>query len=66
MVCEATSASVALSAAQNCNGLSTSGASTTVSTWIVVSVLAAQLPNHMMPKRLRVASVSVGHRFKRA
>ena len=28
--------------------------------------LAAQLPNHMMPKRIRVASVSVGHRFKRA
>ena len=28
--------------------------------------LAAQLPNHMMPKRIRLASVSVGHRFKRA
>ena len=28
--------------------------------------LAAQLPSHMMPKRIRVASVSVGHRFKRA
>ena len=28
--------------------------------------LASQLPNHMMPKRMRVASVSVGHRFKRA
>ena len=28
--------------------------------------LAAQLPNHMMPKRIRVASVSVGHRFKRS
>ena len=28
--------------------------------------LAEQLPNHMMPKRIRVASVSVGHRFKRA
>ncbi len=28
--------------------------------------LAAQLPNHMMPKRIRVSSVSVGHRFKRA
>ena len=28
--------------------------------------LSAQLPNHMMPKRIRVASVSVGHRFKRA
>jgi long-chain acyl-CoA synthetase len=27
--------------------------------------LAAQLPNHMMPKRIRVGSVSVGHRFKR-
>ena len=27
--------------------------------------LAAQLPNHMMPKRIRVATVSVGHRFKR-
>jgi len=27
--------------------------------------LTAQLPNHMMPKRIRVASVSVGHRFKR-
>ena len=28
--------------------------------------LAAQLQSHMMPKRIRVASVSVGHRFKRA
>ena len=28
--------------------------------------LAAQLPSHMMPKRIRLASVSVGHRFKRA
>jgi long-chain acyl-CoA synthetase len=28
--------------------------------------LAAQLPNHMMPKRIKIASVSVGHRFKRA
>ena len=28
--------------------------------------LAAQLPNHMMPKRIRVSSVGVGHRFKRA
>ena len=28
--------------------------------------LSEQLPNHMMPKRIRVASVSVGHRFKRA
>lgn len=28
--------------------------------------LAARLPNHMMPKRITVASVSVGHRFKRA
>jgi len=27
--------------------------------------LAAQLPNHMMPKRIRIASVSVGHRYKR-
>jgi len=27
--------------------------------------LAAQLPNHMIPKRIRVASVGVGHRFKR-
>ena len=27
--------------------------------------LASQLPNHMMPKRIRVASVNVGHRFKR-
>ena len=26
--------------------------------------LAAQLPSHMMPKRIRVASVSVGHRFR--
>ena len=26
--------------------------------------LAEQLPNHMMPKRIRVASISVGHRFK--
>ena len=28
--------------------------------------LAAKLPNHMMPKRIKVAAVSVGHRFKRA
>lgn len=28
--------------------------------------LTAQLPNHMMPKRIRVDSVTVGHRFKRA
>jgi acyl-CoA synthetase (AMP-forming)/AMP-acid ligase II len=28
--------------------------------------LLAQLPNHMMPKRIRVAEVGVGHRFKRA
>ena len=27
--------------------------------------LAAQLPDHMMPKRIKVASISVGHRFKR-
>ena len=27
--------------------------------------LNEQLPNHMMPKRIRIASVSVGHRFKR-
>jgi long-chain acyl-CoA synthetase len=28
--------------------------------------LAEQLPNHMMPKRIKLASVSVGHRFKKA
>ena len=28
--------------------------------------LTEQLPNHMMPKRIKVATVSVGHRFKRA
>jgi long-chain acyl-CoA synthetase len=28
--------------------------------------LAEQLPNHMMPKRIRVATVNVGHRVKRA
>lgn len=28
--------------------------------------LAEQLPDHMMPKRLKVAPVSVGHRFKRS
>ena len=28
--------------------------------------LAEQLPNHMMPKRIKIALVSVGHRFKRA
>ena len=27
--------------------------------------LAEQLPNHMMPKRIKVGSVSVGHRFKK-
>ena len=27
--------------------------------------LSEQLPNHMVPKRIRVASVSVGHRFKK-
>ena len=28
--------------------------------------LAEQLPDHMMPKRIKVATVSVGHRFKKA
>jgi acyl-CoA synthetase (AMP-forming)/AMP-acid ligase II len=28
--------------------------------------LSEQLPNHMMPKRIKVETVSVGHRFKRA
>tara|TARA_B100000315_G_C14585819_1_gene592965 strand:- start:2195 stop:2395 length:201 start_codon:yes stop_codon:yes gene_type:complete len=28
--------------------------------------LSSQLPNHMLPKRIRVSLVSVGHRFKRA
>lgn len=28
--------------------------------------LASRLPNHMMPKRIIVATVSVGHRFKRS
>ena len=28
--------------------------------------LAAQLPSHMMPKRIRITSICVGHRFKRA
>ncbi len=28
--------------------------------------MTEQLPSHMMPKRIKVASVSVGHRFKRA
>lgn len=28
--------------------------------------LAEQLPNHMMPKRIKVACISVGHRYKRA
>jgi long-chain acyl-CoA synthetase len=28
--------------------------------------LSGKLPNHMMPKRLKVASVSVGRRFKRS
>ena len=28
--------------------------------------LSEQLPNHMVPKRLKVASVNVNHRFKRA
>jgi long-chain acyl-CoA synthetase len=27
--------------------------------------LSEQLPNHMMPKRIRVAFINVGHRFKR-
>jgi hypothetical protein len=27
--------------------------------------LSKKLPNHMMPKRLKLTSVSVGHRFKR-
>lgn len=30
------------------------------------SFLTGHLPKHMMPKRIRVASVSVGHRFKKA
>ena len=28
--------------------------------------LSSQLPNYMLPKRLKVSSVSVGHRFKKA
>ena len=28
--------------------------------------LAEQLSSHMMPKRIRVESVGVGHRFKRS
>lgn len=28
--------------------------------------LTSQLPNHMIPKRLKVSSISVGHRFKKA
>ena len=28
--------------------------------------LAEQLPNHMMPKRIKIAFVGVGHRFKRS
>ena len=28
--------------------------------------LSGKLPNHMMPKRIRLASVKVGHRFKKA
>ena len=28
--------------------------------------LNARLPNHMVPKRLKIGSVTVGHRFKRA
>ena len=27
--------------------------------------LSSQLPNHMMPKRIKISSVSVGHRYKR-
>lgn len=27
--------------------------------------LSSQLPNHMLPKRIKVSSVSVGHRYKR-
>ena len=27
--------------------------------------LSTKLPNHMMPKRLKVSSISIGHRFKR-
>lgn len=27
--------------------------------------LSSQLPNHMLPKRLKISAVSVGHRFKR-
>jgi len=30
------------------------------------SFLSSKLPNHMLPKRLKVSSISVGHRFKRA
>ena len=28
--------------------------------------LAKQLPNHMMPKRIRISPIAVGHRFKRS
>ena len=27
--------------------------------------LSSQLPNHMLPKRIKISSVSVGHRYKR-
>ena len=27
--------------------------------------LSSQLPNHMLPKRIKFSSVSVGHRYKR-
>jgi acyl-CoA synthetase (AMP-forming)/AMP-acid ligase II len=27
--------------------------------------LSSQLPNHMLPKRLKISSVNIGHRFKR-
>ena len=27
--------------------------------------LTSQLPNHMLPKRLKISSVAVGHRYKR-
>ena len=30
------------------------------------SFLSSELPNHMVPKRLKITSINVGHRFKRA
>ena len=32
----------------------------------LLAYLNSKMPNHMLPRRLKVATISVGHRFKKA